>query len=74
MGGSGYPRGLLRYQIIFEARILAVADVVEAVSSHRYCMNISLQDTSYESWSGVLKRGLAPISATCGEPLLHWSY
>lgn len=33
--GSGYPQGLTGKDIIFEARILAVADVVEAMSSHR---------------------------------------
>jgi PAS domain S-box-containing protein len=33
--GSGYPNGLAGDQIIIEARILAVADVVEAMSSHR---------------------------------------
>ncbi len=33
--GSGYPLGLSGNQIIIEARILAVADVVEAMSSHR---------------------------------------
>lgn len=33
--GSGYPRGLRRDQIIPQARILAVADVVEAMASHR---------------------------------------
>ncbi len=35
MDGSGYPSGLFGDQIIIEARILAVADVVEAMSSHR---------------------------------------
>lgn len=35
MDGSGYPSGLLAKDIIVEARILAVADVVEAISSHR---------------------------------------
>ncbi len=35
MDGSGYPRGLEGDQICFEARILAVADVVEAMASHR---------------------------------------
>jgi PAS domain S-box-containing protein/putative nucleotidyltransferase with HDIG domain len=35
MNGSGYPGGLSGDQIIIEARILAVADVVEAMSSHR---------------------------------------
>jgi PAS domain S-box-containing protein/putative nucleotidyltransferase with HDIG domain len=35
MNGSGYPSNLSGDQIIIEARILAVADVVEAMSSHR---------------------------------------
>ena len=33
--GSGYPQGLKGEAIILEARILAVADTVEAMSSHR---------------------------------------
>jgi PAS domain S-box-containing protein len=33
--GSGYPQGLKGNQIMLEARIMAVADVVEAMSSHR---------------------------------------
>jgi PAS domain S-box-containing protein/putative nucleotidyltransferase with HDIG domain len=35
MNGSGYPFGLSGPDIILEARILAVADVVEAMASHR---------------------------------------
>ncbi|MFO7984617.1 MAG: response regulator [Desulfatiglandaceae bacterium] len=35
MDGSGYPNGLSGDQIMMEARILAVADVVEAMASHR---------------------------------------
>jgi PAS domain S-box-containing protein len=35
LDGSGYPRGLSGDQILPQARILAVADVVEAMSSHR---------------------------------------
>jgi PAS domain S-box-containing protein len=35
MDGSGYPQGLKGDQILLEARILGVADVVEAMSSHR---------------------------------------
>ena len=35
LDGSGYPRGLTGEAICTEARILAVADVVEAITSHR---------------------------------------
>jgi HD-GYP domain-containing protein (c-di-GMP phosphodiesterase class II) len=35
MNGSGYPRNLKGDDILMEARILAVADVVEAMVSHR---------------------------------------
>jgi HD-GYP domain-containing protein (c-di-GMP phosphodiesterase class II) len=35
MDGSGYPRNLKGDEIIIEARIMAVADVVEAMASHR---------------------------------------
>ena len=35
MNGSGYPNGLTSEDIIFQARILAVSDVIEAMSSHR---------------------------------------
>ena len=35
LDGSGYPNGLTTDDIIIEAKILAVADVVEAMSSHR---------------------------------------
>ena len=35
MDGSGYPRGLKGDEILLEARILAVADVVESMASHR---------------------------------------
>ncbi|MHB8086577.1 MAG: PAS domain-containing protein, partial [Dehalococcoidia bacterium] len=35
MDGSGYPLGLKGEDILLESRILAVADVVEAMASHR---------------------------------------
>jgi PAS domain S-box-containing protein/putative nucleotidyltransferase with HDIG domain len=35
MDGSGYPAGLAGEQILLEARILGVADVLEAMASHR---------------------------------------
>jgi HD-GYP domain-containing protein (c-di-GMP phosphodiesterase class II) len=35
MNGSGYPRNLKGDEILMEARIMAVADVVEAMASYR---------------------------------------
>ena len=35
MNGSGYPQGLSGGEIILEARIMCIADVVEAMASHR---------------------------------------
>ncbi|MEI6154945.1 MAG: HD domain-containing phosphohydrolase, partial [Deltaproteobacteria bacterium] len=35
LNGSGYPKGLKGEQILLEARIISVADVVEAIASHR---------------------------------------
>ncbi len=35
LDGSGYPQGLKGDEILLEARIIGVADVIEAISSHR---------------------------------------
>jgi PAS domain S-box-containing protein/putative nucleotidyltransferase with HDIG domain len=35
LDGSGYPQGLKGDQIFIEARIISIADTVEAISSHR---------------------------------------
>lgn len=35
LDGSGYPQGLKGDEILLEARVIAVADVTEAMSSHR---------------------------------------
>ena len=35
LDGSGYPNGLKKREIILEAQIIAVADVIEAMASHR---------------------------------------
>ena len=51
--GSGYPRGLKGEAILLEARILAVADVVEAMSSHRpYRPGLGLATTLAEIKQG----------------------
>jgi PAS domain S-box-containing protein/putative nucleotidyltransferase with HDIG domain len=35
LDGSGYPQGLKEKEILLEARILIVADIIEAMASHR---------------------------------------
>jgi PAS domain S-box-containing protein/putative nucleotidyltransferase with HDIG domain len=35
INGSGYPRGLAAEEILPEAKVLTIADVVEAIASHR---------------------------------------
>jgi PAS domain S-box-containing protein/putative nucleotidyltransferase with HDIG domain len=57
LNGSGYPNNLIGEKIMFEAKILAVADVVEAMSSHRpYRPAIKLETTLGEITSnkGIL--------------------
>lgn len=54
INGSGYPDGLSGDQIVPEARILCVADVVEAMSSHRpyrptLGVEVALEEISRES-------------------------
>jgi putative two-component system response regulator len=55
LDGSGYPLGLKGDEILLGARVLAVADVVEAMSSHR----------PYRAALGV-EAALAEISAGAG--------
>ena len=45
LDGSGYPYGISGDEILLEARILAVSDVVEAMSSHRpYRPSLGLEE------------------------------
>jgi putative nucleotidyltransferase with HDIG domain len=45
MDGSGYPNGLKGEEIHLEARILAVADVIEAMATHRpYRAALSIEE------------------------------
>jgi len=49
LDGSGYPKGLKGEDILLEARILSVADVVEAMASHRpYRAALPLEDALVE--------------------------
>jgi len=58
LDGSGYPRGLKGDEILLEGSILAVADIVESMSSHR----------PYRPALG-LPAALAEIEATAGTKL-----
>jgi PAS domain S-box-containing protein/putative nucleotidyltransferase with HDIG domain len=54
--GSGYPRGLKGEEILIEARVLAVADTVEAMASnrpYRPALGISAALTEIEKNSGT---------------------
>lgn len=49
LDGSGYPNGLKDEQIILEAKIISVADVIEAIASHRphrpgYGIDVALEE------------------------------
>ncbi len=58
--GSGYPQGLVDGNILLEAKILAVADIIEAMSSHRpYRPGLGLNKSLAE-----IKRG----QASCYDP------
>jgi putative nucleotidyltransferase with HDIG domain len=57
LNGSGYPEGLSHGEILIEAKILGVADVVEAMSSHRpyrpaLGLEVALSEISLQS--GIL--------------------
>jgi PAS domain S-box-containing protein/putative nucleotidyltransferase with HDIG domain len=53
MNGSGYPQGLRGEQVLPEARILAVADVIEAMAFHRpYRPALGIENALRELESG----------------------
>jgi len=53
LDGTGYPRGITDKDILLEAKILTVADVVEAMSSHRpYRPSLGLETALDEIRSG----------------------
>lgn len=66
LDGSGYPRGLTDDDILLEAKILAVADVVEAMSSHRpYRPSLGISTALDEIRSGRGTRYHAPSVDAC---------
>jgi PAS domain S-box-containing protein len=66
LDGSGYPRGLHGEEILPGARVLAVADVVEAMVSHRpYRPALPLVEALAEISSGAGLRYDAEVAAVC---------
>ena len=66
LDGSGYPAGLKGDEIMLEARILAVADVVEAMASHRpYRASLGLEAALAEVHAGAGRRYDAAAVAAC---------
>jgi len=66
LDGTGYPAGLTGAQILPEARVLAVADVVEAMSSHRpYRPALGMEAALAEVRAHVGVTYDADVVATC---------
>lgn len=71
LDGTGYPRGLAGEQILPEARILAVADVVEAMVSHRpYRPSVGLEKAMDEIEDGRGTRYEATVVDACRRVVL----
>jgi HD-GYP domain-containing protein (c-di-GMP phosphodiesterase class II) len=64
--GSGYPQGLKGQEILLEARIIAVADVVESIASHRpYRPAVGLNAALDEIAGGAGSRYDPDVAAAC---------
>jgi PAS domain S-box-containing protein len=68
LDGSGYPRGLTGDEMLLESRIIAVADVVEAMMSHRpYRPALAEEEALTEIAEGAGTRYDADVAAACLE-------
>jgi len=68
--GSGYPRGLVADQILRSAKIIMVADVVEAMSSHRpYRAALGIDVARKEVERGAGREYDAAVAEACGRVL-----
>lgn len=66
LDGSGYPRGLKGDEILLQARIIAVADVVEAMASHRpYRPSLGIDVTLEEVEKGAGTKYDPEVAAAC---------
>ena len=64
--GSGYPQGLEKDEILIEARIIGVADVVEAMASHRpYRPALGIEKALKEIQEGSGTRYDSDVASEC---------
>ena len=75
LDGSGYPKGLSGRDTLLGSRLLAVADVVEAMNSHRpYRAALALDVALDELRSGRGSRYDADVVDACLELFLQDGY
>jgi PAS domain S-box-containing protein len=67
LDGTGYPQGLSGDEILLEARIIAVADVVEAMASHRPYRPALGLDAAVQEILDHPEKFDAGVSAACHE-------
>ena len=75
--GGGYPRGLKGEEILLEARIVAVADVVESMGSHRpYRAALGIEPAlpkttgcpAIADWVDTVTIGITPMACATAAP------
>ena len=75
LDGSGYPNGLTGDQLLIETRILSVADVVEAMSSHRpYRAALGVDAALAEIRDGAGVRYDAEVAAACARVMVEQGF
>jgi PAS domain S-box-containing protein/putative nucleotidyltransferase with HDIG domain len=66
LDGSGYPQGLQKDEILLEARIVCIADIIDAMTSHRpYRPAISLDEAILSVAAGAGKWYDADVVNAC---------
>lgn len=68
LDGSGYPKGLKEDEIPIEARIVAVADIFDALTSNRPYKEAWSNDAAFEA---LRKLGGIKLDAACVEALIN---
>ena len=75
LDGSGYPQGLTAEDLLPETRILAVADVVEAMSSHRpYRAALGREAALAEIRDGAGTRYDPDVAAACERVMVEGGF